>query len=352
MNNAVPFAPPLSEAEIEELDEFLMSDHVPDSAMDVSMMDGFITALVSGPNLVMPNTMLNWIWDADNGREIPQFSDALEYRRIVGLILRHWNDINDTLNASPNDYEPLIMESRWEGRTVPVIDEWCAGYHKGLSIDAAGWVPLLAEHPEWFTAITLYGTENGWDQLKARKDSLDQHEAFANSLADSARRIHEYWMEDRKLKMARGEMPVAIGPTGRREPLKRPPKVGRNEPCPCGSGKKYKRCHGLLDMNEFEGSTQSSAATFSSLSEDDEPPLIVSPLSQRIERDATAVDLEIYGDSKGGWLLEIVDEFGNSTVWDESFATDAAAFAEALNVIDSEGISSVIGSPASTITRH
>ena len=25
------------------------------------------------------------------------------------------------------------------------------------------------------------------------------------------------------------------------------PKVGRNEPCPCGSGKKYKHCHGRLD---------------------------------------------------------------------------------------------------------
>ena len=24
------------------------------------------------------------------------------------------------------------------------------------------------------------------------------------------------------------------------------PKVGRNEPCPCGSGKKYKQCHGQL----------------------------------------------------------------------------------------------------------
>jgi preprotein translocase subunit SecA len=22
------------------------------------------------------------------------------------------------------------------------------------------------------------------------------------------------------------------------------PKVGRNDPCPCGSGKKYKQCHG------------------------------------------------------------------------------------------------------------
>jgi preprotein translocase subunit SecA len=24
------------------------------------------------------------------------------------------------------------------------------------------------------------------------------------------------------------------------------PKVGRNDPCPCGSGKKYKNCHGKL----------------------------------------------------------------------------------------------------------
>jgi uncharacterized protein YecA (UPF0149 family) len=30
-----------------------------------------------------------------------------------------------------------------------------------------------------------------------------------------------------------------------RTPLRREtPKVGRNDPCPCGSGKKYKKCHG------------------------------------------------------------------------------------------------------------
>ena len=28
------------------------------------------------------------------------------------------------------------------------------------------------------------------------------------------------------------------------EPYRAPPKVGRNDPCPCGSGKKYKKCHG------------------------------------------------------------------------------------------------------------
>ncbi|MCF7833129.1 MAG: SEC-C domain-containing protein, partial [Candidatus Marinimicrobia bacterium] len=34
---------------------------------------------------------------------------------------------------------------------------------------------------------------------------------------------------------------------GKTEPIRRDhPKVGRNDPCPCGSGKKYKNCHGQV----------------------------------------------------------------------------------------------------------
>ena len=33
---------------------------------------------------------------------------------------------------------------------------------------------------------------------------------------------------------------------GKQQPIKAEEKVGRNEPCPCGSGKKYKNCHGKL----------------------------------------------------------------------------------------------------------
>ena len=43
-----------------------------------------------------------------------------------------------------------------------------------------------------------------------------------------------------KGKMVKRENRVA-------EPVRAQPKVGRNEPCPCGSGKKYKSCHGKLD---------------------------------------------------------------------------------------------------------
>ena len=60
----------------------------------------------------------------------------------------------------------------------------------------------------------------------------------------------------------------------------------------------------------------------------------------------------IYDDGNAGWLLEVVDEFGNSTVWNESFPTDKTALAEALNTIETEGIASVIGSVPTTTMRH
>lgn len=34
------------------------------------------------------------------------------------------------------------------------------------------------------------------------------------------------------------------------QPIRKEVKVGRNDPCPCGSGKKYKQCHGKLEAAE------------------------------------------------------------------------------------------------------
>lgn len=33
-------------------------------------------------------------------------------------------------------------------------------------------------------------------------------------------------------------------PPVKQEPIRAEPKIGRNDQCPCGSGKKYKQCHG------------------------------------------------------------------------------------------------------------
>ena len=68
-----------------------------------------------------------------------------------------------------------------------------------------------------------------------------------------------------------------------------------------------------------------------------------SPLSQRIDVEGKFVDVEIYEDGDGGWILEVVDEFNNSTVWDDTFPTDREALDEVKRTIKDEGINSLIG---------
>jgi hypothetical protein len=71
-----------------------------------------------------------------------------------------------------------------------------------------------------------------------------------------------------------------------------------------------------------------------------DPKLINSPLSRVVEEDGVSVDVKIYRLEDTEWSLEIVAENGNSTVWNDLFSSDSAAFAEALNTIKEEGIKS------------
>lgn len=71
-----------------------------------------------------------------------------------------------------------------------------------------------------------------------------------------------------------------------------------------------------------------------------------SPLAQSLTRDGKTIQIEIFEDGEGGWLLEVIDEHGNSTVWDDPFQSDRDALDEALRTIDEDGIDSLIGVPS------
>ena len=69
----------------------------------------------------------------------------------------------------------------------------------------------------------------------------------------------------------------------------------------------------------------------------------MSPLCQPVTQNGKSVQVDIYDDGDGGWLLEVVDEYNNSTTWDDAFETDQSALNEALDAIANEGIDSFIG---------
>jgi len=70
--------------------------------------------------------------------------------------------------------------------------------------------------------------------------------------------------------------------------------------------------------------------------DDKAPDFIESPLSQNVTRNGVTVRVDIYGDSNGRWILEIVDAENTSHVWDEHFETDRQALDEALRALDEE----------------
>ena len=223
---------PLTDDEFDELDEFLASDATPEDCMDISMLDGFLTALAIGPNTLMPSEWLPAVY-GETEDDAMEWESAKQADRIFGLILRHMNDIVWQLRDAPDDYVPVFYEHEHEGKTVPIIDEWCVGFMHGVEIDAEAWAPLFESEDEDEKAallpIILYGTESGWAELDADPELADEHDRLAASIGDCVLDIQDYWLPQRNAAM-----------TVRREE----PKTGRNDPCPCGSGKKFKKCCG------------------------------------------------------------------------------------------------------------
>ena len=79
---------------------------------------------------------------------------------------------------------------------------------------------------------------------------------------------------------------------------------------------------------------------------DHEYKIIDSPLSQQIIRDGTTIEVRIYrGEHEVEWILEVVDQAGGSTVWDETFVTEQAALNEVVATIADEGIGCFLTDP-------
>jgi hypothetical protein len=71
--------------------------------------------------------------------------------------------------------------------------------------------------------------------------------------------------------------------------------------------------------------------------------LIYSKHCQTVSRNNKTVKVEIYSSGKNDWVLEVVDEDLNSTVWDEQFDTEDDAYQEFQRTLEEEGIESMIG---------
>ncbi len=209
---------PLSALELQRLKSFVKSSP---HAMEFNRAIGFMAGLCSAPTSIMPSTWFPVLL----GEVI--FESGEEAQTINSLLIRLYNQINVSLidgqqalpSASLNDEE---------------LADWCGGYLDAVDLD-----DIWKSDKAFISPLLPFGALSGRVSItdllgadgEAIADDSEYGAAARKALPHCVAEIHQTWTQWRRKQMA-SQKPITA------------PKTRRNDPCPCGSGGKFKKCCG------------------------------------------------------------------------------------------------------------
>ena len=214
-----PAQDPLSDEELDWLAGLLQCSQAPTRSMSIEMLDGYFAALIAGPELVLPSRWMPRIWDSISDETITY--DSHEQAELATkLLMRQWNTVAERLGG---DYPHLtILDSYGTYRGV----EWATGFSIGMSETPSAWHKIMRQ-PRGRDGVELILS------LCAEEFDPDYNPA-TDALTE----------EERRKTVA--TIPIALEFIRKarmiRTPTRQARKTGRNDPCPCGSGRKFKLC--------------------------------------------------------------------------------------------------------------
>ncbi len=225
---------PLTEAELDRLEALLDTPPLAETAMRTDALHGLLAAVASAPATIPAE---RWLAEA-LGDPAADADDAHAEAR--ALLRRLYAEVALQL-LEGHGVDPLLYPLDPENDEDDALDyaTWCEGYLAGMALADPPWSEFadgdeLAIRLTPFFALALDGVEPD-DEAPGPLDELSPEELAAfvrasrQGLPEAVQDVYDYLAAHR---------PKA-------EPVRREaPKVGRNDPCPCGSGRKFKRCCG------------------------------------------------------------------------------------------------------------
>ncbi|TCV90637.1 UPF0149 family protein [Sulfurirhabdus autotrophica] len=223
----------ITEQETDQLEDLLASDIFNNEAMTLDYLQGFLCAVASGPDLIPPS-----IWIPAALGDSPEYESAAQAETVLDLLMKFYNTIASALQ-NDEEFDLILYEMDDESEELDYA-AWCEAYVYGTQIGEINWIEAAGEFAP---------------------DLSEKMEAFfllSGMLKDDAEKHNEPWLskkdEEKAIAMAQEDFLSTINDLYRFWQIQRTPqnsitrdapKVGRNDPCPCGSGKKFKQCCGV-----------------------------------------------------------------------------------------------------------
>ena len=206
----------ISSPRLRRLDDALAALPAESDAMLLSDLDGYLAGVIVCPDPIPTAEWMPLVWDPDG--DVAPFADEREAQWYGDLVMGHHDAIVRALGKrGQGAYVPFLEVDR--PRAEILWELWIEGFAAAMTLRPGSW-DRIAESGDAGAAAALAGmmslVQIAGDELIAQ------------------------WMST--LHRWRSEHGAAI-PGGPGRPLAA--RIGRNDPCPCGSGNKHKKCCGL-----------------------------------------------------------------------------------------------------------
>lgn len=235
----------LNNIQLRILSEFLDAPSRPPNTMTLHELRGFLWGLASAPDDIDEEEWIPFVFEGED----PNFRDEAEEENILTLILGLYDE---QFSRIEDEESPLSLpEYRWHADAAErwPLTAWCTGFLKAHYWLEEEWDELLA-------GVEPVQTEDGVFDVAEEIDNTveiaaifaeteealaetDDRDALLAALPDIAEQLPWIMMNYAECGGLLAEMLAAE----QQEPYRRDQeKIGRNDPCFCGSGRKYKHC--------------------------------------------------------------------------------------------------------------
>lgn len=225
-----------TDEDLDHLDTLLQALPQDQFPMTVSELNGYLTGVLASKSLIPPSEWLPGVWAEEGQSDFPDLAAA---EATIGAVMNHYNQTSALINDG-GWIEPIYEEDVNSGETL--YEPWVDGFVRAMQLREAEWLAIAngpASDAQMAVNMIFMMQEIYEGTTDLPEDEIAKIDEDAPDLIPQL--IAMILTETRGLDPFADE---GTPDTGIILPFRAPDLPGRNDPCPCGSGRKFKQCCG------------------------------------------------------------------------------------------------------------